>query len=145
MCSQRPKQFKVLFLIFHLFLDEFCAKNGWEKGLYYLLYIRPLSCSFLDLEMSGSSSRIWSINLSMSVLYKDVRSIFQKCEKFGELISRNWFRRNYLYRNSQLCHSANLSHPTYSGVKFSKSIDLVSISPFFLRYSRMMPGGWYRR
>jgi len=31
---------------------------------------------------------------------------------------------------------------TYPGVKLSKSIDLVSISPLRFRYSRIMPGGW---
>jgi hypothetical protein len=29
----------------------------------------------------------------------------------------------------------------YSGVRLSKSIDLVSTSPFFLKYSRIIPGG----
>jgi hypothetical protein len=31
---------------------------------------------------------------------------------------------------------------TYVGVKLSKSMLLVSISPLRLRYSKMMPGGW---
>lgn len=33
----------------------------------------------------------------------------------------------------------------YSGVRFSRSIDLVSISWFLRRYSRIIPGGWYLR
>lgn len=36
----------------------------------------------------------------------------------------------------------NKRYGTYPGVRFSKSIDLVSISPLLLRYSRMIPGGW---
>ena len=34
---------------------------------------------------------------------------------------------------------------TYSVVRLSKSMDLVSTSPLLRRYSRMMPGGWYLR
>ena len=33
----------------------------------------------------------------------------------------------------------------YSGVRFKRSIDLVSTSPLFLKYSKIMPGGWYRK
>lgn len=32
---------------------------------------------------------------------------------------------------------------TYVGVRLRRSMDLVSISPLLLRYSRIMPGGWY--
>ena len=31
---------------------------------------------------------------------------------------------------------------TYVGVRFNKSIDFVSISPFLFKYSNIIPGGW---
>lgn len=42
-----------------------------------------------------------------------------------------------------LCLRTSYDASTYPGVRFSKSMDLVSISPLRLRYSKMIPGGWY--
>ena len=41
-------------------------------------------------------------------------------------------------------NGCSINTDTYVGVRLSRSIDLVSISPLLFRYSRMIPGGWNR-
>ena len=77
----------------------------------------------------------------------------------------SWFRYQWFFKQDLIDKSINISpiefilnfrilaqilntkanynlNSTYPGVKLSKSIDLVSISPLLLRYSKMIPGGW---
>ena len=44
----------------------------------------------------------------------------------------------------ELSHANKFTGLTYSSVRFSRSIDLVSTSPLLRKYSKIIPGGWYR-
>ena len=66
-------------------------------------------------------------------------------EKLGLIEERSAFEVGVQLESGVFfCARANGVQGTYSGVKLRRSIDLVSISPFLRRYSRIIPGGWYR-
>ena len=113
--------------------DEFIS-------LKHLLSMSFLSYGFLDSDMRGSSKRIWSMSLSTSVLEKIrkwlvililAQFLVTKAESKSLKLALNW---TWAFKT--------LPNDTYPGVRFNKSIDLVSISPLLFRYSKMIPGGW---
>lgn len=95
----------------------------FTRKLIYRMYINPTFYELLKLRLPGfRNERLLQKNLiNKPVNISPILHISFKILK--KLDMRAWW--------------------TYSGVRLSRSIDLVSTSPFFLKYSRMIPGGWY--
>ena len=100
---------------------------------------------------------MFSICFSISSTFKNIReaclnslTVNQLFQLWFSTFGDQWFFQENLIdqtvdvstkkTNQRLDNLKNIL--TYVGVRFNKSIDFVSISPFLFKYSNMIPGGW---